>query len=115
MESRSSCTITVVVKVNNNSLNFKIKTGAALSILSQEEQNKVFPNATITQTLAKLRSYTGKVMNCWKMTVQVSYGDSYHILTIVAGNVPTLFDRDWLHHLDFDWKMIGLFLYRLCI
>ena len=82
-----------------------------MSILSQEKQKKVFPNATITKTWTRVRLYTDEgIRVAGEMTVQVSYGKQLGnlILTIFAGNRRALLGRDWLHHLNLDWKIIGL-------
>lgn len=51
--------ITVDVKVNGQKIRFEIDTGAAMSILSQEDQKKLFPDATLRETSTRLRTYTG--------------------------------------------------------
>ena len=45
-----------------------------------------------------------------EMEVQVNYGAQSHnlLLLVVAGKGPSLVGRDWLQHIQLNWKTIGL-------
>ena len=45
-----------------------------------------------------------------ELEVQVNYGSQSHKLPllVVAGKGPSLFGRDWLQHIQLNWKTIGL-------
>jgi len=44
-----------------------------------------------------------------EMEVQVNYGaQSHNLLLVVAGKGPSLVGRDWLQHIQLNWKTIGL-------
>ena len=85
--------------------------GAAVSVISHENQQKQFPEAIIMETAIKLRSYTGEAINIiGEKDVHVNHNmqESNLAITVVAGKGPTLLGRDWLRNLKLDWKTIGL-------
>ena len=90
---------------------FFLQCGAAVSVISHENQQKLFPEAIIKETAIKLRTCTGEAINIiGEMDVHVNYNmkESNLALTVVAGKGPTLLGRDWLRNLNLDWKTIGL-------
>ena len=86
--NQCSCTITVHIMMNGKFIKFKIDTGAAVSVISHENQQKLFPEAIIKETAIKLRTYTGEAINIrGEMDVHVNYNmqESNLALTVVAG------------------------------
>ena len=109
-EDRSS--FTVHVGVNGATLQMEVDTGAALSIISQETFNTLWPATSapiVHATDTKLKSYTGEVIGVkGTIEVEVEYEDQKAKLplVIVDGKGPTLLGRNWLHHLRLDWSQL---------
>lgn len=101
--------ISVKLKVNGKELSMEVDTGAALSIISQEMQHHLFPEAVLTESQVFLRTYTGETMPVvGEMSVRVEYKDQVEslTLTVVKGNGPCLFGRDWLEKIRLNWGEI---------
>ena len=110
-EARSAHPITVELGVNGKTLTMELDTGAAVSIISEQTQRKTFPDTPLRRSTAILRTYTGESMTvAGELEVQVNYGSQSHKLPllVVAGKGPSLFGRDWLQHIQLNWKTIGL-------
>ena len=104
-EARSAHPITVELGVNGKTLTMELDTAAAVSIISEQTQRKT------RRSTAILRTYTGESMTvAGELEVQVNYGSQSHKLPllVVAGKGPSLFGRDWLQHIQLNWKTIGL-------
>ena len=87
----------------------EIDTGAAVSIISSKTQQALFPTATLSNALVKLRSVTSEpVPVLGQMAVQVKYGEyvGEHTLYVVGGSALCLLGRDWLHDIRLDWSSI---------
>ena len=111
VEDRSNHPITVEIEVNNRKLLMEVDTGAAVSIISEETQKKLFPGATLEKSSIGLRTYTLEPMTVLgQISVQVKYGEQGHSLplTVVAGKGPSLLGRNWMYQIQLDWKTIGL-------
>ena len=111
VEDRSNHPITVEIEVNNRKLLMEVDTGAAVSIISEETQKKLFPGATLEKSSIGLRTYTLEPMTILgQISVQVKYGEQGHSLplTVVAGKGPSLLGRNWMYQIQLDWKTIGL-------
>jgi len=103
--------ITVEMVVNNKPLVMELDTGAAVSVISEQTQRRLFPQTTLKPTSVLLRTYTGEPMTvAGEMTVNVQYrAQSCTLpLLVVAGNGPTLFGRDWRRYFELEWKSMGL-------
>ena len=101
----------VKMQINGVPLTMEIDTGAAVSIISEQTQQKHFPQATLRPTQIKLRTYTGEPMPVLgEMAVEVTYRQSTHSLTlfVVQGNGPSLLGRSWLYQVCLDWKSLGV-------
>ena len=110
-ERQTGHPITVEVKVNDRPLVMELDTGAAVSVISEQEQRRLFPQTALKPTTVLLRTYTGEPMAvAGEMTAMVQYNAQSCTLPliVVAGKGPTLLGRDWLRHLQLDWKAIGL-------
>ena len=103
--------ITVTVFVNEREVAMELDTGAAVSIMSEQTLRRVFPEAPLKQTAVLLKTYTGEpVKVLGELTAAVRYGKQCCTLPllVVSGTGPTLLGRDWLKHIQLDWKRIGL-------
>ena len=99
--------ITVEMTINGERVIMEVDTGAAVSLMSQVTQEKVFPRATLHKYL---RTYTGEPMEVvGELQVTAAYGEQQKKLPlyIVPGNGPTLLGREWLQYLKLDWKQIA--------
>ena len=107
---RSSRPFHTDVIVDGKMLRMEIDTGAAVSIISQSQQEALFPDATLRKPRVKLTTYTGEPMTVvGELDAQVQYGQQSKALplTVVAGNGASLLGRNWLQHLRLDWNTIG--------
>ena len=90
---KSTHPISVTVTVNDQPLKMELDTGAAVSIISEQEQRKLYPLTSLHPTHTLLRTYTGATMPvAGEMTAQVEYGSQRCTLPliVVAGNGPAL-------------------------
>ena len=102
--------ISVEVKVNGRNLSMELDTGAAVSIMSNTTRKAVFPRAKVQPCSVNLRTYTGEVIKVvGELSVVVQHGhlEAKKIpLIIVEGDGPPLLGRNWLEHVQLDWKVI---------
>ena len=98
--------IIIDVKMNGQSLKMEVYTGAALSIVSE----KVWMTVGQLQTSrVVLRTYNQtKLMVLEEAKVLVEYGNQFHnlMIRVLKEDGPSLVARDWLKHLQLDWKMV---------
>ena len=83
----------------------EIDTGASVSIVSETEYQRRWPNVSLNSTPVKLRTYTGEILKVLESReVEVSYGQQIgHLqLVVVSGDGPCLLGRDSLQHLQLD-------------
>ena len=109
--SHSSKPIIVEVELNGTLVSMEVDTGAAVSLMSQAVQERLFPQATLQATTTNLRTYTGEAMKViGKLPVTATYANQSKALTlyIVPGHGPTLLGREWLQHIKLDWKSIAM-------
>ena len=111
VQGQSTKPITVTLELNGKSLDMEVDTGAAVFLMSQTTQKKLFPQAKLQKTTMKLQTYTAESLSVLgTLEVQVRYGNylGKHTLFIVSGNGPTLFGRDWLMDIRLDWSSLGV-------
>jgi len=109
VQGHSTRPITVTLELNGKSVVMEVDTGAAVSLMSEATQKKVFPDAQLQKTSVKLHTYTEESLSViGTMEVQVRYANyvGQHTLVVVSGNGPTLFGRDWLMHIRLDWPSL---------
>ena len=89
----------------------EVCTGASVSLMSQTTQQQLFPEQTLEKPAVRLTTYIAESISVvGKREVQVKYR-SYsgtHTLYVVQGEGPTLLGRDWLQHIQLDWKSLGV-------
>ena len=107
----SSHPIMVDLFINDRKVNMEVDTGAAVTVMSEEQHKKLFPRTKLQPCSLLLKTYTGEAMSvAGQIPAQVRYGDQHCALalTVIRGKGPVLLGRDWLNHLVLDWKNIGL-------
>ena len=101
--------ITVEVEINGQSLLMEVDTGSAVSLISQDTQQKCFPQVKLNSTAVVLQTYTAEAMAVLGvMMVQVKYGEyvNMHELYVVEGKGPSLLGRAWLETMRLDWQSL---------
>ena len=87
----------------------EIDTGASVSIILEQKQRQLFPNTSIVKSPLRLQTYMGEkmaVIGQMETKVKCSQQSKNLVLYVVAGNGPTLLGRNWLEHIQLDWKTI---------
>ena len=110
VRDKSHPPFTVELMVNEKPVTFEVDTGAAVTILSQEVYQHLFPNLKLDPSSMLLKSYTGdQVKVLGEVQVAVSYGEQKgnYTLYVVKGNNSCLLGRNWLKHIRLDWKRIA--------
>ena len=88
----------------------ELDTGAAVSVMSQQQQQDLFPQAQLQPSKVILRTYTAVCVGVvGTLPVRVVYGEQKQDLSlvIVNGNGPALFGRDWLSSIKLKWPSIA--------
>ena len=87
--------IIVTLELKGKSVDMEVDTGAAISLMSEAAQKKLFPQAKLQKTTLRLQTYTTAetLSVLGTLEVLVNYGNymGKHILVVVNGNGPTLF------------------------
>ena len=107
---RNSDPITVDVSVDGRIIKMEVDTGAAVSLITEQQQQELFPTAVLRHSKVTLRTYTAERLPVvGEMHVHVQYGDqtSDLPLLVVRGVGPALLGRDWLQHIRLDWARIA--------
>ena len=108
---KSSRSIQVDVQLAGRLLTMELDTGAAVSLISKKTCQELFPNTSLRRSTLLLRTYTGEVLKvAGEMTVEVRYEQQTKKLNLVVieGNGPSLFGRNWLRHIQLNWKAIAM-------
>ena len=108
---KSSHPYQVTLELEGRAITMEIDTGASVSLISEELQKTVFPDAHLTNPTSTLRTYTSEpIPVVGQMTVKVKYGDYVgdHKLYVVKGKGASLLGRDWLKHIRLDWANIKM-------
>ena len=100
----------VHLKLDEKAITMEIDTGASVSLVSETEYNRLWPQVPLEATPIKLRTYSGEPLKVLgRRDVEVSYGQQRARLplVVVAGDGPCLLGRNWLRHVQLDWQSIG--------
>ena len=103
--------IMVQLKLNEQEVIMEVDTGAAVTLISEEAQKKLFSKANLSKATVKLQTYTAEPLHVLGiLEVQVRYGNCVgkHNLCVIKGNGPSLFGRDWLSKIRLDWQNLGV-------
>ncbi|XP_042145634.1 uncharacterized protein LOC121835469 [Ixodes scapularis] len=104
--------INVRVIVNETPLEMELDTGAAVSVISAKQQQRLFPSLQLTATALRLRTYcqyTGALVEPKGVVgVTVQQNGQIHVLPlyVIEQGGPPLLGRQWLQHLRLDWNTI---------
>ncbi|XP_061878364.1 uncharacterized protein K02A2.6-like [Entelurus aequoreus] len=108
-DSAASAIIWVRPKVEGQTIEMELDTGAAVSIISEKVYNAKFSQLRLRTTNLLLRSYTGQVMTplgVIKVDVRLNKQRARLPLYVVKGDALSLFGREWLRKVKLDWTMI---------
>ena len=101
--------ILVELDLNDKRVTMEVDTGAAVSLISEGTYKKLFSGAQLKPSAIVLKTYTDERMTvAGELPVQVRYREQCVplYLVVVAGDGPSLFGRNWLEHLQLDWRAI---------
>ena len=108
--NKSHPPFTVKLDINGKQVTFEVDTGAAVTIISQEVCQRMFPNLKLLPSSVLLKAYTGSPVQVQgEAQVNVSYGEQggKFTLYVVKGSGSCLLGRNWLKHIRLDWKTIA--------
>ena len=110
-ENANSPAFCANLTINGKELLMEIDTGSSVSIISEGTFDKRFAdNILLTPSTSKLRTYTGEVMPVVGMAeVDIEYKGQKQCmpLLVVPGNGPSLLGRNWLKHIQLDWREVN--------
>ena len=102
--------ITVAVQINGVAVSMEVDTGAAMSVMTVSQQQKVFPQAELKPSNVVLKTYTTEALQVHgEMAAHVQYHDQSYTLPIliVDGDGPPLLGRNWLNKLKLNWGSLA--------
>ncbi|XP_064487549.1 uncharacterized protein K02A2.6-like [Ornithodoros turicata] len=97
------------VDIEGQKVNMELDTGAAVSVISEENYLRMFSHVSLNCTNVVLRTYTGEMLKpLGVLEVTVEYrGQRYSLpLHVIRDHGPSLIGRDWLQHIKFDWTSV---------
>ena len=110
-ENANSPAFCANLTINGKELLMEIDTGSSVSIISEGTFDKRFAdNILLTPSTSKLRTYTGEVMPVVGMAeVDIEYKGQKQCMSllVVPGNGPSLLGRNWLKHIQLDWREVN--------
>ena len=93
----------VRVCIGSEPITMKLNTGASLSTIGKKVYRDKLSRYKLCKSNVKLRSYTGDrvpVLGSIKVPVRYNGGESQNVeVSVVKGDRPSLFGRDWLAHI----------------
>ena len=95
--------------INGKQLSMELDTGAEVSIISEKTREEIFPEEKLRPSDLKLKAYTNEPMKVTgTLNVKVQYEDQFKklVLVVTAGNGPSLLGRNWLNHINLNWKKL---------
>ena len=97
------------VMINNWNVSMELDTGSAVSLVSEHTFKSKWPDTHLQISTVKLRTYSNEslqVLGQVEAKIQYNKQSVQLPLIVVEGNGPSLFGRDWLAHIQLDWKKI---------
>ncbi|XP_064479042.1 uncharacterized protein K02A2.6-like [Ornithodoros turicata] len=97
------------VDIEGQKVNMELDTGAAVSVISEENYLRMFSDVSLNCTNVVLRTLTGEMLKpLGVLEVTVEYrGQRYSLpLHVIRDHGPSLIGRDWLEHIKFDWTSV---------
>ena len=95
--------------INGKRVSMELDTGAEVSITSEKTREEIFPGEKLRHSDLKLNTYTNERMKVTgTLNVKVQYEDQFKklVLVVTAGNGPSLLGRNWLNHINLNWKKL---------
>ena len=109
VEKYSNDPVYVHMLINGKRLSMELDTGAEVSIISHKTRKEIFPEEKLRPSKLKLKTYTiepKKVAGTLKVKVQYEDQLKNLALVVTAGNGPSLLGRNWLNHINLNWKKL---------
>ena len=98
------------VFINGKPVEMDVDTGAAVSLMSENQQKALFPNVPLRKSSLTFRTYTGENMNIrGEMNVEVKFESHTKTLSlvVVTGSGPTLVGRNWIPYTSWNCSISG--------
>ena len=102
--------ILVKVKLDDCPVDMEVDTGAAISLMSESTFNTLWPRRSLQPSSVRLQAYlkeTIPVVGCTCINVDYNGQLCELPLVVVGGSGPALLGRDWLTHIQLDWRQIN--------
>lgn len=102
--------ILVKAKLDDCLVDMEVDTGAAVSLMSESTFNTLWPGRSLQPSPVRLRTYlkeTIPVVGCTCVNVEYNGQLCRLPLVVVSGSGPSLLGRDWLSHIQLDWRQIN--------
>ena len=102
--------IMVKVKLDDCLVDMEVDTGASVSLISEDTFKSLWPGRTLQPSPVRLRTYLKETIPVVGSTnVNVDYNGQLCglPLVVVGGSGPALMGRDWLSHVQLDWRQIN--------
>ena len=101
--------IMVKVKLDDCLVDMEVDTGASVSLISEDTFKSLWPGRTLQPSPVRLRTYLKETIPVVGSTnVNVDYNGQLCglPLVVVGGSGPALMGRDWLSHIQLDWRQV---------
>ena len=106
----------VSVSLDGRSTQMEVDTGATLSLVSETTYGKLWKvPPKLKPTTTRLSTYSGqRLVVLGTLSAEVQYEAQQVVLSIlvVQGSGPTLLGRDWLKHIQLNWKELSIHYIR---
>ncbi|XP_043245742.1 uncharacterized protein LOC122393604 isoform X2 [Amphibalanus amphitrite] len=106
---------TVTVGIEGVDVVMELDTGASCSIINESTYKQLESTIKLQAPQSVLRTYTGhKIPVLGEAVVDVRYGSNEWWLPVIVtkGSGPNLLGRDWLSHIQLDWRSVFSVLQR---
>ncbi|XP_058128391.1 uncharacterized protein K02A2.6-like [Anopheles ziemanni] len=97
------------VTLNQKIIKFEVDTGSPVSIMSEEHQRRLFPNAQLRESGTSLVSYCNTpIVVRGILDVEVQLADKTMLLPlyVTKSNKHPLVGREWLVQMEIDWQRL---------
>lgn len=105
----ASSIIMIKPKIEGQSVDMELDTGAAVSLISSELYKDKFAHLRLRKTDVVLKTYTGELLQpegMLKVWVKLNKQKARLSLYVVKGESPPLFGHEWLRSINIDWHEI---------
>lgn len=89
--------------------------GADVTLMSETTYKEMFPHTKLRSSSVLLKTYSGECLPVLgELDVQVEYEQQKRglVLIVVAGTGPSLLGRNWLEHIQLNWREIKAISYH---